>query len=103
MVAFVERDHDSFVDWADKAIQALPVAPIRRAMMIAHAAQVGDRTLLQTHLDALNKFAPHFIASLFRGENRLFARKEHMEMLLNGLRKAGLSPQSHPLSSDPTS
>jgi hypothetical protein len=38
MVTLIERDHDSFLDWADKAIQVLPVAPIRRAMMIACAA-----------------------------------------------------------------
>jgi adenylate cyclase len=92
MAAFVERDHEGFVEWADKAIQVLPVAPIRRAMMIAYAAQVGDQALLQTHLDAVSKFAPDFIASLFRGENRLFAREEHMEMVLDGLRKAGLGP-----------
>ncbi len=90
MAAFVERDHDDFVDWALKAIQALPVAPIRRAMMIAYAAEVGNEKLLQTHLDELNRFAPDFIASLFRSENRLFARDEHMEILLDGLRKAGV-------------
>ena len=90
MAAFVERDHDAFLDWAQRAVQAQPVAPIRRAMMIAYAAEIGDEGLLRNHLDELNRFAPDFIASLFRGENRLFAKDEYMNMLLDGLRKAGL-------------
>ena len=91
MAAFLERDHAEFVDWVQKAIQAQPVAPIRRAMMISYAGKVGDEALQKKHIDALNGFAPDFIASLFRGENRLFAKDEHMEMLLDGLRQAGLS------------
>jgi TolB-like protein len=90
MAAFLDRDHDDFVDWAQKAIQANPVAPIRRALMIAYAADVGDDELLKTHIDALNSFAPDFVASLFRGENRAFAKDDHMALLLDGLRKAGL-------------
>ena len=58
--------------------------------MIAHAAEIGDAALMRTHLDALKSFSPGFIASLFRGENRLFAKDEHMDMLLDGLRKAGM-------------
>ena len=92
MAAFVERDHADFVDWAQKAIQAQPIAPICRAMMIAYAAEIGDQGLLDTHLEALNSFSPDFIASLFRGENRLFAKQEHMDLLLDGLTKAGLAP-----------
>jgi hypothetical protein len=37
----------------------------------------------------LHGFAPDFIASLFRGENRVFTPPENMEHLLNGLRLAG--------------
>lgn len=90
MAAFVTRDRADFFDWAQRAIQAHPVAPIRRAMMIAYAAEVGDKELLDIHLTALNDFAPGFIGGLFRGENQIFARQEHTEMLLDGLRKAGL-------------
>jgi len=90
MAAFIEKDDVGFEEWAGKAIQAHPHAPIRRAMMIAYAAEAGDQQLLNTHLDELTRFAPDFIDSLFRGENKLFQQPEHMEMLLNGLRKAGL-------------
>ena len=90
MAAFVEKDAASFEEWAGKAIQAQPNAPIRRAMMIAYAAEAGDQQMLKTHLDELTRFAPEFIDSLFRGDNQLFQQPEHMEMLLDGLRKAGL-------------
>jgi len=36
----------------------------------------------------LDGFASDFIASLFRGENRMFTRPEDMEHLLDGLRLA---------------
>ena len=90
MSAFIEKDAVGFEEWAGKAIQSHPNAPIRRAMMIAYAAESGDPQLLKSHLDALMEFAPNFIDSLFRGDNRLFQKPEHMNMLLDGLRKAGL-------------
>lgn len=91
MAAFIENDAVAFEDWAGKAIQASPNAPTRRAMMIAYAAEAGNQALLKTHRSALMQSSPDFIASLFRGENRLFAKDEHMELLLDGLRKAGFS------------
>ena len=60
MAAFIERDHADFLNWGLKAIQVGPVAPIRRAMMIAHAAEIGDEELLKEHLDELNRFSPRF-------------------------------------------
>ena len=90
MSAFIEKDAVEFEEWAGKAIQSHPNAPIRRAMMIAYAAESGNEQLLKRHLDALLEFAPDFIGSLFRGDNRLFQKPEHMNMLLDGLRKAGL-------------
>jgi len=62
----------------------------RRVLMIAYAAEVGDTPLLRTHLEALHSVAPEFIPSLFRGDYRPFHRLEHMAMLLDSLRKAGL-------------
>lgn len=90
MSAFIEQDGVEFEKWAGKAIQSHPNAPIRRAMMIAYAAESGDQELLKRHLNALLEFAPDFISSLFRGDNRLFQKSEHMKILLDGLRKAGL-------------
>ncbi len=89
MSAFIEKDSAGFEDWAGKAIQLAPYAPIRRAMMIAYAAEAGNQSLLETHRAELMRSAPDFINSLFRGENQLFQQSEHMAMLLDGLRKAG--------------
>ena len=91
MAAYIEKDAASFEDWASKSIQVLPAAPIRRAMMIAYAADAGNQYLLEKHRTELMRFAPDFIDSVFRGENQLFQKPEHMQMLLNGLRKAGFS------------
>ena len=89
MCAFIQREDDEFQNWANKAIQASPNAPIRRAMMIAYAAYTDNKPLLMEHNKALLQAAPDFIPSLFRGENKIFEQKEHTEILLEGLRKAG--------------
>jgi len=89
MAAFIEKDAAGFEEWANMAIRLQPTAPIRRALMIAYAAEANNQSLLETHRAELMRFAPDFIDSLFRGENQLFQKPEHMAMLLDGLRKAG--------------
>jgi hypothetical protein len=91
MSAFVGRDFARLREWAEIAIQSHPTAPIRRVLMIAYAAEVGDAQLLRTHREKLQSFAPDFIPSLFRGDFRPFDRPEHVTMLLDSLRKAGLA------------
>jgi adenylate cyclase len=90
MSTFIEGDYARLREWAELAIQGRPTAPIRRVLMIAYAAEVGDEPLLRTHLEAVQRVAPDFIPSLFRGDYRPFHRPEHMKMLLDSLRKAGL-------------
>ena len=89
MSAFIEGDDEAFEHWCNKGIQQSPNSPVRRALMIAYAAQKGDESLMQLHRDALLQAAPDFIGSVFRGENQLYVKAEHMDMLLDGLRKAG--------------
>ena len=91
MSAFVERDFAGLRQWAELAVQSHPTAPIRRVLMIVYAAEVGDTELRRTHLEALQRVAPDFIPSLFRGDFRPFRRPEHMTRLLDSLRKAGLA------------
>lgn len=91
MSAFVEGDDEALENWCNKAIRDAPSAPIRRALMIAYAAQKGNEPLMQLHSDALLQAAPGFIGSVFRGENRVYVKPEHMDLLLDGLRKAGFS------------
>jgi adenylate cyclase len=90
MSTFIEQDFTRLRDWAELEIQSHPSAPIRRVLMIAYAVEVGDAPLLRTHLEKLQSVAPDFIPSLFRGDYRPFHRPEHMTMLLDSLRKAGL-------------
>lgn len=89
MASFIEGDTANFVDWVSKGIQLSPNAPIRRAMMMVHAAEEGNRDLLETHRAELKRISPGFIDSLFRGENQVFQNPEHMKKLLDGLRRAG--------------
>jgi hypothetical protein len=92
MSAFIERDYARLRHWAELAVQSHPTAPVRRVLMIAYAAEIGDTELLRAHLEALQRVAPDFIPSLFRGDYRPFRKPEHMTMLLDSLRKAGFAP-----------
>ena len=56
--------------------------------MIAGCARAADLEKAAQERAVLDGFAPDFIASLFRGENRVFTRPEDMEHLLEGLRLA---------------
>ncbi|UCC74102.1 MAG: hypothetical protein JSV86_05960 [Gemmatimonadota bacterium] len=90
MAAFIERNFEDLRKWAELAIQSHPAAPIRRVLMIAYAAEVGDQDLLHVHLDKLSAIAPDFIPSIVRGDYRPFFKPEHAQMLLDSLRKAGV-------------
>ena len=91
MAHFTLRNYDEATRWCESAIQAQHRAPIRRALMIACSARAGDMARARTEIAVLDSFAPGFIASVFRGQNPVFTRKEDMENLLDGLRLAGLS------------
>jgi adenylate cyclase len=91
MAQFTLRNYDEAVRWCESSIQAQHRAPIRRALMIACSARAGDMARAHSEIAVLDGFAPGFIASVFRGENPVFTRKEDMGHLLDGLRLAGLS------------
>jgi adenylate cyclase len=91
MAHFIQCNYDEAARWCESAIQAQHRAPIRRALMIACSALAGDMTRARSEIAVLDGFAPGFIASVFRGQNPVFTRKEDMENLLGGLRLAGLS------------
>ncbi len=89
MVSFTARNYAEATSWAELAIQAEPVAPLRRALMIACCARNGDLARAASEQAALNSFAPDFIPSLFRGDFKVFARQDDMAHLLGSLRLAG--------------
>jgi tetratricopeptide (TPR) repeat protein len=88
MATYSAHEYADAVRWAELAIQSHPTAPIRRSIMIACCARAGDLQKAAQERAVLDGFAPDFIASLFRGENRVFTRPEDMEHLLDGLRLA---------------
>ena len=90
MCAFIEQDLQTLRDETALAIQTQPNQPMRRVLMIAYAAQAGDVALLRTQTEKMQSLAPNFISGVLRGDFRFFHRPEHMQMLLDSLRKAGL-------------
>ena len=74
--------------WTELAVQPHPRVPFRRAIMIACCARAGDLQRSAEERAVLDGFAPDFVASLFRGENRVFTRPDDIEHLLDGLRLA---------------
>ena len=89
LVAFVEDD-PLFPQWAERAILAEPTGPVRRLLMVAYAAEVGDKALLDAHLNPLNEFAPRFLPRFLSGELKLFRVPRHSEKVLKALQKANL-------------
>ena len=89
LAAYSTREYAEAMRWAALAIQSQPRTPIRRAIMIACCGRAGDLQQAARERAALDDFAPDFIASLFRGENRVLSRPEDMAHLLDGLRMAG--------------
>ena len=90
MATFSLREYADAMQWAQRAIQMQSRAPIRRAIMIACCALAGEMDHAARERTVLDGFAPDFLASLFRGENKVFHRQEDMAHLLDGLRAAGV-------------
>ncbi len=88
LVSFAARDYREAARQAELAIQSEPAVPLRRAIMIACCAQLGDKPRAARELAALNGFAPDFIPLLYRGDFQVFRRPEDMEHLLDSLRLA---------------
>lgn len=89
MANYTERNYEDALRWAEQSIQSQPSAPIRRAIMIACYARAGHLREAARERKSLDGFAPDFVPSLFRGENRVFTQPNHMQDLLDGLRLAG--------------
>ena len=85
MISFNARDYAEAARLAELAIQSEPAVPLRRAIMIACCAQLGDQARAAKELAVLNGFAPDFIASLFRGDFQVFRKPDDMAHLLESL------------------
>nr|NIP53780.1 tetratricopeptide repeat protein [Phycisphaerae bacterium] len=88
--SFAERDFETAKKWGQLAVQMHTTAPIRRALMIASCAYTGDFAGATSHIEALNSFSPMFASAILQGDLNLYKYDEHNQLLIDGLRKAGL-------------
>ena len=89
--SFADGDFEKTRDWGKLAIQMHPKAPVRRALMIACCGSAGDLEEAGRHAAELKAFAPEFLPAILQGEMTLYKTPEHNALLVDGLRKAGLS------------
>jgi len=88
--SFAEENYADAMKWGRLSIQMHAKAPIRRALMVACCAHMGNMEEAAHHADELSVFSPDFIPTILRGELLLYRNSEHNKLLLEGLRKSGL-------------
>ena len=89
--SFTEQDFAEAIKWGQLSIQLHSKAPIRRALMVACCAYTGDFEQAVRQVDELKLFSPDFIPAILRGDLLLYKMPNHNQLLVEGLRKAGLS------------
>jgi TolB-like protein len=88
--SFADGDFEKTKEWGKLSIQMHPKAPIRRALMIASHGYLGELEEAARHAADLKAFSPDFLPIVLRGEMTLYKAPEHNELLVDGIRKAGL-------------
>ena len=87
---FMEENFADAIKWGRLSIQMHAKAPIRRALMVACCAYTGNLEEAANHADELKIFSPDFIPTILRGDLLLYRDSAHNNLLIEGLRKAGL-------------
>ncbi len=88
--SFAEGDFEQAAKWGRLSIQMHAKAPIRRALMVACCAYLGNPEEAKQHAQELHQFSPDFIPTILRGDLLLYKNPEHNKLLIEGLRKAEL-------------
>jgi adenylate cyclase len=88
--SFAEENFSEAMKWGRLSIQMHAKAPIRRALMVACCAYTGNLEEAANHADELKIFSPDFIPTILRGDLLLYRDSAHNNLLIEGLRKAGL-------------
>ena len=89
--AFIDDDMEALHKWAELAIQAQPIAPMRRVLMAVYAARTGNEALKAQQIDALKASAPKFVTNILSGAYRPFHETAHIEKLISSLRDGGIA------------
>ena len=88
--SFAEENFEEAKKWGRLSIQMHARAPIRRSLMIACCAFSGDLEEAKQHATTLDSFAPNFIDNLLDGTVAFYKQPQHNELLVKGLRDAGI-------------
>jgi adenylate cyclase len=89
--SFAEEDFEEAIKWGRLSIQMHSKAPMRRVLMVACCAYKGDFEQAAVHVAALEEFSPTYISSILRGDLLIYKTPGHNNLLLEGLRKAGMN------------
>ena len=90
LASFTESDFAEGVKWGRLAIQMHAKMPNRQVVMVAGYGHLGDIEAAKLHVNALNSFAPEFLAAVLSGKIKVFKLPSHNALLIQGLQKAGL-------------
>jgi TolB-like protein len=88
LASFYEGDFSETVKWGHLAYQKQPVL---QGLMVAANAYLGDLEQAKSHAQSLKAFAPEFLPAVLSGEIEVCKLPEHNALLVEGLRKSGLS------------
>jgi len=88
--SFAEADFEQAMHWGRLSIQMHANAPMRRALMAACCAYLGNFEEAKQHAKELHSFSPDFIPAVLGGEFLLYKNSAHNKLLMEGLCKAGL-------------
>ncbi len=88
LASFYEGDFSETVKWGHLAYQRQPVL---QGLMVAANAYLGDLEAAKSHAEALTAFSPDFLPAVLSGKFEVCKLPEHNALLVEGLRKAGLS------------
>jgi len=89
--SFAEEDFEEAMKWGRLSIQMHSKAPMRRVLMVACCAYNGDLDKAAAHAAALAEFSPAYIPSILRGDLLIYKTPSHNNLLVEGLRKAGMN------------
>lgn len=86
--SFADGDNGETRRFARVAVQMMPRAPIRRALLISGCTHDGDMCEAREHRRILEDFAPDFLPSLIAGRVTLYGAPEINARLVEGLKAA---------------
>ena len=89
--SFAEEDFEEAIKWGRLSIQMHSKAPMRRVLMVACCAYNGDFEQAAVHTAALDELSPTYIPSILRGDLLIYKTPGHNNLLVEGLRKAGIN------------